>query len=226
MRPDRVVLVCGTATDVGKTWVGARLLAVLRGRGLTVAARKPAQSFEVDGDGGVLGGATDAEVLGEASGERPDQVCRRSRWYPRAMAPPMAAEALGLPAFTVADLYGALAWPTRSVAVGLVETAGGVRSPQADDGDAVDFCGALRPDAVVLVADAGLGTINSVSLSMAALSTAVGDPPAAVVVLDRYDHSRELHRRNRAWLERRAGYRVLVLPGEEELLADAVAASA
>ena len=97
MRPERLVLVCGTGTEVGKTWVGARLLHALRDRGLTVSARKPAQSFDVDRNGGRLAGPTDAEVLGAASGEDPDEVCRPSRSYRRAMAPPIAAEAPTMP---------------------------------------------------------------------------------------------------------------------------------
>ena len=108
-------------------------------------------------------------VLGAASGEPPDYVCPTWRSYHLAMAPPMAAEALGLPAFTVADLVDELAWPDEQVTLGLVETAGGVRSPQAADGDTVDLVAALDPDVVVLVADAGLGTINAVRLSLAAL---------------------------------------------------------
>ena len=86
----------------------------------------------------------------------------------------MAAEALGLPAFTVADLIEEMVWPSDRVQVGVVETAGGVRSPQASDGDTTDLLAALGPDVVVLVADAGLGTINAVRLSMDALATATG----------------------------------------------------
>ena len=56
--------------------------------------------------------------------------------------------------------------------MGLVETAGGVRSPQADDGDVRRHGRAVVPDAVVLVADAGLGTVNAVRLSVAALTDA------------------------------------------------------
>ena len=138
---------CGTGTEVGKTWVGGRLLRELRGRGLSVAARKPAQSFAIDSEGVRLGGATDAEVLGSASGEDPDVVCHPFRSYHRAMAPPMAAEALGLPASRVGDLIEELAWPPERVQVGVVETAGGVRSPQASDGDATDLLVELAPDA-------------------------------------------------------------------------------
>ena len=100
------------------------------------------------------------------------------------MAPPMAAEALGRPPFTIADLVRELRWPHDPVGVGLVETAGGVRSPLAADGDCLALCGALGPDLVVLVADAGLGTINAVRLTIEALG-AVGAP--VVVVLNRFN---------------------------------------
>ena len=222
MRPEHLVLVCGTGTEVGKTWVGARLLTELRGRGLTVAARKPAQSFDVDSRGTSLGGPTDAEVLAGASGEHPGDVCHSFRSYHRAMAPPIAAQVLGLPSFTVADLLGELSWPADGVDVGVVETAGGVRSPQADDGDVCDLSAALGPDLVVLVADAGLGTINSIRLTMDALTSGTGTPPPVVVALNHYDSGHEIHRRNRAWLAEREGYRMVVLPGGEAELADLV----
>ncbi|MHB1517593.1 MAG: ATP-dependent dethiobiotin synthetase BioD [Acidimicrobiales bacterium] len=223
MLPERLVLVCGTGTDVGKTWVAARMLGDLRGRGVTVAARKPAQSFDVDAANNPVGGPTDADLLGEASGEPADRVCPPEHTFHRAMAPPMAAEALGLPDFTVAELLGAVDWPTPSVEVGLVETAGGVRSPQATDGDVTHLVGALRPGLVVLVADAGLGTINLVRLSMEALGAADTQvAPATVVVLDRYDSEHDLHCRNRRWLVERDGYTVVTLPGEEARLVDLV----
>ena len=105
-----------------------------------------------------------------------------------------------------------------------MESAGGVRSPLASDGDTTDLLVELGPDVVVLVADAGLGTINGVRMSMDALATVTdGTPPVpVVVVLDRFDDGHDIHRRNRAWLVERLGYRVVALPGEESALADAV----
>ncbi|HSP04712.1 MAG TPA: AAA family ATPase, partial [Acidimicrobiales bacterium] len=89
-RPRLLVGVCGTATEVGKTWASARLIEVLVGDGRTVAARKPLQSFDPDDDA-----PTDAEVLAAATGETPHDVCPEPGWYPVPMAPPMAAAALG-----------------------------------------------------------------------------------------------------------------------------------
>jgi dethiobiotin synthetase len=198
--PDRLVGVAGTGTDVGKTWVSATVAAALRAHGTAVAARKPAHSFAPDDDPASL----DAAVLGAATGETPEAVCPRHRWYEVPMAPPMAAAALARDAFTVDDLVAELRWPDAHVDVGFVETAGGVRSPIADDGDAVDLLRAVAPDLVLLVADAGLGTINLVRLCAAALA-----PMPLLVILNRYDAAIAVHRANRAWLTERDGYDVV-----------------
>ncbi|HEY5384332.1 MAG TPA: dethiobiotin synthase [Acidimicrobiales bacterium] len=215
MRPRRVVAVVGTGTDIGKTWVAARLLTGLRAAGLGVAARKPAQSFDPDDDPAGL----DAAVLGAATGEPVDEVCPPHRWYETAMAPPMAAESLGRPPFAIDDLMAELVWPDRAVDVGLVETAGGVRSPLAADGDCLDYCAALAPDLMVLVADAGLGTINAVRLSAEAMAP-LGI--ATVVVLNRFDASAVLQLRNLEWLRDRDGRQVLTAPGGDAALMDIV----
>jgi dethiobiotin synthetase len=201
-RPERLVLVAGTGTEVGKTWVACRLARALRRRGLIVAARKPAQSYDPADDLA----DTDAALLAHATGDHPAVVCPQHRWYPAAMAPPMAAEALGRPPFTVADLVGELAWPP-AVGVGLVEAAGGVRSPIAADGDGVALAAALHPEHVVLVADAGLGTINGVRLAIAALASW-----PVIVVLNRYDPADDLHARNLEWLAGRDGLDVVTDP--------------
>ena len=212
MRPHRLVVVVGTGTDVGKTWIAARLVSGLLEAGATVAARKPAQSFD-PADGAET---RDAAVLAAASGETAEVVCPPERWYEVAMAPPMAADALGRPAFTLRDLEAALGWPSDAggVDVGVVEMAGGVRSPMAADGDCADLVAALAPDLVVVVADAGLGTINAVRLTVEALPSG----GATVVVLNRFDPDDELHERNRAWLADRDGLPIVVTPGEQDFL--------
>jgi dethiobiotin synthetase len=207
-----VVTVVGTGTDVGKTWVAARMLQELRQAGSSVAARKPAQSFDAGDDPA----SHDATVLGGASGESPETVCLPHRWYEAALAPPMAADLLGRPPFSVSDLLDECRWPDAPVDVGLVETAGGLRSPIADDGDCLSLVRGLAPDLVVLVADAGLGTINAVRLT--AQEVALARAPI-VVVLNRYEPSSELHRRNLAWLCERDGLSALVTPGDEGELA-------
>ena len=190
-----LVVCAGTGTEVGKTWVGAAVLAELRRRGIAVAARKPLQSFD-PGEGGPL----DAEVLAAATGERAEDVCRPGATYEVPMAPPMAADALGRTAPTLDEVVAGLAWPEPAPALRWVELVGGPRSPLAADGDGVDLTARLQPDRVVLVADAGLGTINAVLLSSAPF---VGLGLAPVVLLNRYDPAVDLHRRNQGWLAAR-----------------------
>jgi dethiobiotin synthetase len=192
------VFVAGTGTEVGKTWVAAAALGRLREGGRHVSARKPAQSFDA------ADASTDADVLAAATGESPHDVCPAHRWYARALAPPMAAAALGAPAFTVRDLVAELRWPD-GVDVGLVEGAGGPRSPIAADGDNVALACAIAPDLVLLVADAGLGTINAVRMSIEAFA-----PAPVAVVLNRYDDGDAVHRANREWLTARDGFDVVV----------------
>ena len=196
-RPERLIFVVGTGTEIGKTWVGAHLLEAVRARGRNVAARKPAQSF------GPGEGPTDAEVLATATGEDPEAVCPKHRWYEVPMAPPMAADALGKPRIEIAALARETEF-SDGIDLGLVETAGGVRSPLAHDGDTVDLIGLLGPDAVVLVGDAGLGTINAVLLSYAALA-----PVRVHVFLNRFDAGDTLHVANRTWLSERFGLHVV-----------------
>lgn len=199
-RPQRLVLVAGTATDIGKTWVGGEVLGRLRAAGVTVAARKPAQSAEADDPG-----PSDAAVLAAASGEDIAAVCPPHRSYTVAMAPPMAADALGLPAPSIDELLAELTWPASRVQVGWLETVGGPRSPIGTDGDAVTLAQRLDPDLVVLVADAGLGTVNAVRLGVDAFS-----PWPIVVFLNRFDADDDLHRRNLDWLQTRVRLEVVV----------------
>jgi dethiobiotin synthetase len=198
MRPDLLIAVLGTGTEVGKTWVAGQLLADLRARGLVVAARKPVQSFDPD-DPGPL----DAEVLAAATGEPVDEVCPAHRCLPLAMAPPIAADALGLPPFTVADLCSEVAWPD-GADVGLVETVGGPCSPVAADGDSLDLAVSLWPDVVVLVADAGLGAINAVELCRRTVPLR-----PMVIVLNRLVPGDRLHEENVVWLRRDRGTTVV-----------------
>lgn len=193
----RLVGVVGTATDVGKTWVASRWLALLRAKGLRVAARKPVQSYAIDAT------QLDANVLAAATGEAVDAVCKPHRCYELPMAPPIAADLLGRPRIQLDDLVAEIAWPN-DIDVGLVETVGGACSPLAHDADSVDLLTALSVADVLLVADAGLGTINAVRLTLARLAGF-----RTTVFLNRFDRDSPTHVANLEWLERHDRLRVL-----------------
>jgi dethiobiotin synthetase len=194
-----VVVVTGTGTEVGKTWVSCALLAEARARGWRVAARKPVQSFDP------TDASTDADRLAGASGERASDVCPPGRSYPVAMAPPMAAARLGVKPPSLQEIALDLhdSWGPEYIDLGLVEGAGGVASPLASDGDTARLAGVIGADLVLVVADAGLGVINSVRLSLAVLAA-----QPTIVHLNRFDTDDDLHRLNAEWLVERDGYRV------------------
>lgn len=206
MRPRVVAVVTGTGTEVGKTWVASRLITGLRSRGWVVSARKPAQSYSRDE------GSTDAELLGAASGETPLEVCPQARWYPVPMAPPMAAEALGMPPVLLGDLEREVGsgWPLVPVDFGVIEGAGGVASPLASNGDIAELARSLRTDLVVLVSRVELGSINTIRLSHDVLQ-----PLRVVVHLNGFDASQDLHSRMLEWL---AGHDGLTVTTEVEQL--------
>jgi len=224
----KLVVVTGTGTEVGKTWVAAGLLRTARQAGLVVAARKPLQSLD-PGPGsppagslggaastlaGSLGGASstlagsDAAVLGAASGEDPDVVCPPERTYLVPMAPPMAAERLGRPVPTLASLAACLDIPA-GADLAVVEGAGGVASPLAADGDTADLARLIGADVAVVVTEPALGVISSARLAARALH-----PVPVVVHLNRFDERDELHRLNRQWLSTRDGLDVTTTLGE------------
>jgi dethiobiotin synthetase len=187
-----VIVVTATNTGIGKTWVATRLVAGLRSGGERVAARKPVQSFDP------ADGLTDADLLARSSGEPRARVCPPNRSYPLAMAPPMAAAALGRPRFTIGDLAQETDIPASGATI--VEGVGGPASPLADDGDTIALAHALGADSIVLVANSGLGAISDVRLCAAAFT-----PLPVTVFLNRFDAADELHRANRAWLADRCG---------------------
>lgn len=187
-RPDQLVLVTGTGTDVGKTWVTCALARSLRATGRSVAARKPAQSFAAGDE------MTDASLLAEATGDAAEAVCPSHRWYPVPLAPPMAADALDRPRIRIDDLVAEITWPDRTD-VGFVEGAGGLCSPIAHDGDSLALTNALAPDLVLLVADPALGVVSTVRLTIRSLGRT-----RTLVVLNRFDPADEVHRRSRDWL--------------------------
>jgi dethiobiotin synthetase len=197
--PDLTIVVTGTDTEVGKTWLTVELALALQERGASVAIRKPVQSFDP------ADRTTDADILAEASGEDPIAVCPGHRRYPLAMAPPMAADALGSPQLRLHELVAEMKLPGDGIA--LVEGVGGACSPLAHDADSVDLAHTLDADLVVLVTQAGLGTINSVRLASMAL-----DGLPMVVYLNRFDPADTLHAANGSWLSEVDGLDVATSP--------------
>lgn len=200
-RPRTLVLATGTGTEIGKTWWGEATLTILRRRGFVVAARKPAQS-------GTTWDASDARRLADACAISPENVCFPRRTYGAALAPPMAAQFDAQPPFTIAELVAESTWPPETD-IGWLESAGGVRSPLAIDGDTVDLARVVMPDITVVVSNAELGCINSVRLTADALKG-----QRLVIALNWYVPDNTLHQLNCDWLTNTDHFRVVTRPDQ------------
>jgi dethiobiotin synthetase len=164
------VFVVGTDTGVGKTTLVCTLLHQARARGLAVLPFKPAQS-----GADPLDPTSDAARLAEAAG-MPDPRAICPLWFADPIAPGVAADAL--PSTTHdepelehrGDVSHALERlvATHDPALVLIEGAGGLLVPMPGDTWQPDWIAALA-DRVVVVARAGLGTINHTLLTVEAL---------------------------------------------------------
>ncbi|MFP2902899.1 dethiobiotin synthase [Corallococcus sp. 4LFB] len=191
--------VTGTDTGVGKTQVSCALLSLLKDAGCAPQGFKPYESGCAS-----LKAPSDALAMREAAGSTlpVDAVCPHRFKAP--LAPGIAAARLGRePDFGVT----LAAWKRLKGGTVVVEGAGGLFVPVDSKRDVVDLIQAFRLP-VVLVARAGLGTLNHVALSLEAL--AARKVSVRAVVLSRGVPGRDLAERdNRRYLEARHGVEVL-----------------
>jgi dethiobiotin synthetase len=157
----RGLFVTGTDTGVGKTEVACALLEAARAGGLDAVGMKPAQSGLVQGE------PSDADLLLEASGgvEPLAAVCPYSFAAP--LAPAVAARLEGRAVSLEVVLEAARALAARHAAV-VVEGAGGLLVPLTERHTYADLAVALGLP-VLVVARAGLGTVNHTALTLEAL---------------------------------------------------------
>lgn len=171
----RGLFVTATDTGVGKTEVACALLADARRRGLDAVGMKPAQSGVVPGE------PSDAERLRAASdGVEPlEAICPYSFAAP--LAPAVAARVEGREISFARVIESAQALAARHAAI-VVEGAGGLLVPLTQRETYADLAVALALP-VVVVARAGLGTVNHTALTVEAIRRR--GLSVAAIVLDR-----------------------------------------
>ncbi|MGH3324300.1 MAG: dethiobiotin synthase [Streptomyces sp.] len=156
-----ILVVTGTGTGIGKTVTTAALAAVALGAGRSVAVLKPAQTgvaAEEPGDVAEVRWLAGEAVTGA-------ELAR----FPEPLAPATAARRAGRPyvrAETVAEEAEKLAARHDLV---LVEGAGGLLVRFDDAGTTLADAARLLAAPVLVVAAAGLGTLNATALTTEAL---------------------------------------------------------
>ena len=167
----KTLIVAGTDTEVGKTVVTAALASQARQAGRRVAVLKPAQTGLEQGEPG------DIQEVSRLSGV--DDVHEIVR-YPDPLAPATAAAQVGKTGVTVEQIAEAVRGLTARDLV-LIEGAGGVLVRFDESGGTlIDLAAALEAP-VLLVARAGLGTLNHSALSIEALRARGVECPGIVI---------------------------------------------
>ena len=170
-----IVLVTGTDTDVGKTITTAAVAAAAQASGLRVAVIKPGQT------GIVTGAPTDIEVITRLAG--PDTV-RVLAEYPEPMSPLAAATIAEMAPLELYEVVDAIRAEADKHDLVLVEGAGGLLvqmgvRPSGEAWTLADLATTLGVGALV-VARAGLGTLNHTALTLEALERR--GVPAGVII--------------------------------------------
>jgi dethiobiotin synthetase len=202
------LILLGTDTGVGKTYIGCALASALRARGWRVGALKPVEC-------GYDEAHSDGRLLAEACGETfaPD------RHVPERFALPLSPLAAGREEGRAFDVDGALRHAHACAAACdllIVETAGGIRVPLTEEVSNLELARSLRWPAL-LVARAALGTINHSVLSLEA-AAAGGIEILGFVLNGATDVSRAAGGGNRRIIEDMSG---IPCVGEVSMHADA-----
>lgn len=173
-----VLIVTGTGTEIGKTVVTAAVAALALGRGRSVAVLKPAQTGLAPGEPG------DAAEVARLAG---NVTTRELARFPDPLAPATAARRAGLPPVAASDVAEAAEKLAAEHDLVLVEGAGGLLVRFDEAGGTLADAARLLGAPLLVVAAAGLGTLNATALTFEALrardleglGVVVGNWPAA-----------------------------------------------
>ncbi len=153
----RIIIITGTDTGVGKTLLSALLATHLARNGVRVAALKPICS----------GGRDDARVLRRALDHTLPLETINPWHFPAPVAPLLAARKAGR-AVTLREVTAHVRAVARDFEMVLVEGAGGLLSPLGEGFSTRELITALEARAIIVAANK-LGAVNHIRLTLEAL---------------------------------------------------------
>jgi dethiobiotin synthetase len=154
----RGIFVTGTDTGVGKTIVACGIARLLKSQGLNVGVMKPV----------CTGDQKDVHALMKAARVDDEVSMVNPQFFEAPLAPSVAAQAEGREV-EMEQIYKAYWALSKRHDVMILEGIGGVKVPLAESTYLLDLIEALRLP-VLLIARAGLGTLNHTLLTLDALT--------------------------------------------------------
>lgn len=211
------IFITATGTDIGKTYVSGILVKKMRDLGFNCGYYKPALSGAIkQADGSLLPGDCDFVVKISGINDNPSECV--TYCFEEAVSPHLAAlrQGVKIQASTIKNEFDKRC---NNYDYLVVEGAGGITCPFRLDEETL-----LLPDVIkglgldiLIVADGGLGTINSVILTVEyAKSYGLN---IRGIILNNYDDGDFMHRDNKLQVERLTGVKVIavVKKGDKDL---------
>jgi len=177
------LFISGTDTDVGKTYIGAQIVAQLHNMGIPVVPRKPIESGCKPNNGELLPDDASKYFNAVKGTQLLADICP-FRFEP-AISPQRAARLANTP-ISVSQAQQACLNNVSKNDFLVVEGAGGFYSPLCEDGLNADLAKSLQHP-VLLVAEDRLGCINQILLSIEAIKN--NDLDLYAIVLNNKDTS-------------------------------------
>jgi len=211
------LFITGTGTDVGKTYVSALILKKLRENNINAAYFKAAMSGNSRDENGKLIPGDALEVKTVSGIDQPlDEMCPYV--YETAVSPHLASKLEGSPV-ELGKAVSELDSLSLKYDYITAEGSGGILCPLRFDGEQVmleDFIKA-RNFPCLMVADAGLGTINSVVLTSEYMKSR--DITLRGIIFNHYEPGSRMHEDNLYMCEKLTGLKVLacVKDGDTDL---------
>lgn len=211
------IFVTATGTDIGKTYISALLVKKLRESGFNCGYYKPALSGAIkQPDGSLLPGDCDFVVKTAGLDVNPEDCV--TYCFEEAVSPHLAAERLGVK-IEKSKIKSEFEQRKKNYDYLVVEGAGGITCPFNMKEEILllpDIIKALGLNAVI-VADGGLGTINSVLLTVEyAKQQGIN---IKGLILNNFKEDNFMHLDNKKQIERLTGINVIatVKKGDEDL---------
>ncbi|MEV6738013.1 dethiobiotin synthase [Streptomyces sp. NPDC051104] len=167
-----VLVITGTGTEIGKTVTTAAVAAVAVAAGRSVAVLKPAQTGVRPDERG------DADEVARLSGPVTTRELAR---YPEPLAPATAARRAGMAPVRPHEVAEAAAKLAAEHDLVLVEGAGGLLVRFDDEGGTLADAARLLGAPVLVVASAGLGTLNATELTVREMRCRQLEPAGVVI---------------------------------------------
>ena len=210
----KAVFVTATGTDIGKTYVSALLVKKMRNFGFNCGYYKPALSGAIkQKDGSLLPGDCD---FAKFAGIDVNPCELLTYCFEEAVSPHLASARAGIN-IELSKIVSDYRKSFDKFGYLLVEGAGGITCPfNLSNGNKI-----LLPDVIkalelgiVIVADGGLGTINSVLLTVDYAKA--NNLPIKGIILNNFDKNSFMHIDNKIQVENLTGLKVLATVAKDE----------